>query len=196
MADNKNIRDGDNLPFLAATDELADGAQSPKVTLLAGDSTATPYRIDLALGALTEVAPATDTASSGHSGRLQRIAQRVTSLMALLPAALTALGNLKVAVVEATAISKSSTVDDAADVTLTNGAETVLLASDATRREAVIVADPANTVDLRIGKTGQVGAARGARLQPGQMISVPTTAAIYGYASAAAQKVSLLILKD
>jgi hypothetical protein len=36
-------------------------------------------------GALTETAPATDTASSGLNGRLQRIAQRLTSLIALLP---------------------------------------------------------------------------------------------------------------
>ena len=49
-----------------------------------------------ALGALTEVAPTTDIASSGLNGRLQRIAQRITSLIALLPAALGAGGGLKV----------------------------------------------------------------------------------------------------
>src|SRR5205085_9744436 len=38
-------------------------------------------------GALTETAPANDTASSGLNGRLQRIAQRLTSLIAPLPAA-------------------------------------------------------------------------------------------------------------
>jgi hypothetical protein len=37
-------------------------------------------------GALTETAPASDTASSGLNGRLQRIAQRLTALIALLPA--------------------------------------------------------------------------------------------------------------
>lgn len=37
------------------------------------------------VGPVTETAPATDTASSGLNGRLQRIAQRLTSLMALLP---------------------------------------------------------------------------------------------------------------
>src|SRR4051812_20962952 len=41
-----------------------------------------------AVGAVTETAPATDTASSGLNGRLQRIAQRLTSLIALIPAAL------------------------------------------------------------------------------------------------------------
>lgn len=43
---------------------------------------------DTKIGSLTEAAPATDTASSGLNGRLQRIAQRLTSLIALLPAAL------------------------------------------------------------------------------------------------------------
>lgn len=40
------------------------------------------------LGGVTETAPATDTASSGLNGRLQRIAQRLTSLIAQLPATL------------------------------------------------------------------------------------------------------------
>jgi hypothetical protein len=40
------------------------------------------------LGDLTETAPATDTASSGLNGRLQRIAQRLTSLIGLLPISL------------------------------------------------------------------------------------------------------------
>jgi hypothetical protein len=40
------------------------------------------------LGGLTETAPASDTASSGLNGRLQRVAQRITSMIALLPAAL------------------------------------------------------------------------------------------------------------
>lgn len=39
-------------------------------------------------GAVNETAPANDTASSGLNGRLQRIAQRLTSLIALLPASL------------------------------------------------------------------------------------------------------------
>ncbi len=43
---------------------------------------------DTLIGALTETAPATDTASSGLNGRLQRIAQRITSLIAQLPATL------------------------------------------------------------------------------------------------------------
>lgn len=40
------------------------------------------------LGILTEASPADDTASSGLNGRLQRIAQRLTSLIALFPLSL------------------------------------------------------------------------------------------------------------
>lgn len=44
--------------------------------------------IQAKLGIVTETAPASDTASSGLNGRLQRIAQRLTSLIALVPASL------------------------------------------------------------------------------------------------------------
>lgn len=40
------------------------------------------------IGAVNESAPANDTASSGLNGRLQRIAQRLTSLISLLPTSL------------------------------------------------------------------------------------------------------------
>lgn len=51
-------------------------------------TTATDDPLVALLGAVNETAPASDTASSGHNGRLQRIAQRVTSLIALMPASL------------------------------------------------------------------------------------------------------------
>ena len=40
------------------------------------------------IGGVTEAVPGTDTASSGLNGRLQRIAQRLTSLIALIPTSL------------------------------------------------------------------------------------------------------------
>ena len=42
MADNVSIRDAAALTFNAATDELSDTSQSPKVTILAGDGSPTP----------------------------------------------------------------------------------------------------------------------------------------------------------
>ncbi len=53
----------------------------------------------VATGSVTETAPTTDTASSGLNGRMQRIAQRLTSLIGLLPAALGPNGGLKVDIV-------------------------------------------------------------------------------------------------
>jgi hypothetical protein len=62
-------------PISAASLPLPTGAATE--TTLAAQSTL--------MGSLTETAPATDTASSGFNGRLQRIAQRITSLIALFP---------------------------------------------------------------------------------------------------------------
>ena len=42
MADNVSIRDAGALTFNAATDELSDTSQSPKVTILAGDGSPIP----------------------------------------------------------------------------------------------------------------------------------------------------------
>ncbi len=73
----------------AALGSAAAAASSP-VTIATDDG------IQAKLGIVTETAPATDTASSGLNGRLQRIAQRISSLIALLPTALGAGGGLKV----------------------------------------------------------------------------------------------------
>jgi hypothetical protein len=71
---------------------LAESTASQAVTnanLDAALSTLVPTTdFDSKTGSLTEAAPASDTASSGLNGRLQRIAQRLTSLIALLPSAL------------------------------------------------------------------------------------------------------------
>lgn len=64
---------------------------------------------DTKAGALLEAAPASDTASSGLNGRLQRIAQRITSLIALLPTALSN-GFFQVSLKESIALTVSGTV--------------------------------------------------------------------------------------
>src|SRR4051812_22244714 len=62
---------------------------------------------DVMLGALLETAPASDTASSGLNGRLQRIAQRLSSLIAQIPASL----GIKAA---ASSLSVTQATEDAA----------------------------------------------------------------------------------
>ena len=111
MADNVTLNAGSGGAVVAADDvssvyyqrvKLDAGGDGVSTPILAGEGAATSsLRVDLAtdgtvIGAVTETAPATDTASSGLNGRLQRIAQRLTSLIALLPAALGAGGGIKV----------------------------------------------------------------------------------------------------
>lgn len=89
---------------------------------------------DTKTGSLTETAPATDTASSGLNGRLQRIAQRITSLIALLPAALGAGGGLKIdgsgtaLPVTGTLFGGAVTVADGADIALGALADAIVAA--------------------------------------------------------------------
>jgi hypothetical protein len=88
MADNVAIRDGSDNPAVAATQNLSDGSQAPKVVLLQGDGSTTVVAppSQAQMGPVTETAPSTDIASSGLNGRLQRIAQRITSLIAQIAA--------------------------------------------------------------------------------------------------------------
>lgn len=68
-----------NVSTLPALGTAADAASLPVALSTEGKAQ---------LGSITETAPASDTASSGQNGRLQRIAQRLTSLIALIPSAL------------------------------------------------------------------------------------------------------------
>lgn len=63
---------------------------TPELQYLGGiyDNLGGSTSLSTGIGSVTETAPTTDTASSGLNGRLQRIAQRITSLIALLPTAL------------------------------------------------------------------------------------------------------------
>lgn len=73
--------------------DVGTGTSSSPVTSIATETTQVANGAILTAngvlaGAVAETAPASDTASSGLNGRLQRIAQRLTSLIALLPTAL------------------------------------------------------------------------------------------------------------
>jgi hypothetical protein len=68
--------------------ETVSVANFPVTQPVSGTVSVSGVATDASLGALTETAPASDTASSGLNGRLQRIAQRLTSLIALLPGSL------------------------------------------------------------------------------------------------------------
>jgi hypothetical protein len=94
-----SVADADVLAKLEAIRVLEAASRSVTGTVAVSNPTANPetgLAKDTSLGSLTETAPTTDTASSGLNGRLQRIAQRLTSLIGLLPTALGTGGGLKV----------------------------------------------------------------------------------------------------
>lgn len=91
---------GASLPVALPAAQITALSPAAAITGFATETTLgtrlTEADFDTKTGALTETAPASDTASSGLNGRLQRIAQRITSLIALLPTALDAFGCFKV----------------------------------------------------------------------------------------------------
>lgn len=94
MADNLAIIDGNGVDRTVAAKDVA-SVHVPRHTVVDETNTAVSVATstlqssgNTLLGAVNEAAPATDTDNSGLNGRLQRIAQRITSLLALLPAAL------------------------------------------------------------------------------------------------------------
>lgn len=110
MADNITVKDASGNNVIVKTKDVGAGVQSAQNVLSdtsgaaligrAGAAASLPIVVSTedsaTIGALTESAPGTDTASSGLNGRLQRVAQRLTSLIALLPTALGTGGGLKV----------------------------------------------------------------------------------------------------
>ena len=108
-------------PVSAASLPLPTGAATE--TTLGGVLTTSDF--DSKTGTLTETAPATDTASSGLNGRLQRIAQRLTSLITALGSPFQAGGSIG-------NTSFASTVADGANVTIGAKADAKSTATDTT----------------------------------------------------------------
>ena len=112
------------------------------------------------IGDVVEAAPASDTASSGLNGRLQRIAQRITSLIALIP---TSLGQKTMA--NSFAVTLAS---DQSALSITQTAQTASYQEDITvgtvetftapagAKSCVIQALSSNTVNLRVKIGGGV----------------------------------------
>ena len=109
----------------------------------------TGSNFDSKVGSLTEAAPASDTASSGLNGRLQRIAQRLTSLIGLVPTALTGSGNFKVAVQEALPAGTNAIGKLAANSGVTIGAVEIAAAQTLSTVTTVgTITNNVNTVEV------------------------------------------------
>src|SRR4051812_7443413 len=144
------------------------------------------------IGAVTEAAPASDTASSGLNGRLQRIAQNITSLIAKLPAALSAGGNLKVSLAESTA---SQAVTGTVSISSLPGTTNAGQTAKTTDYDSVGGVDTVTMMGIALPASG--GAVRGGtstaplRTDPTGATAQPITAAALPLPSGAATDTNL-----
>lgn len=89
-------------------------------------------------------------------------------------------------------ISKSSTLDTIADVTLGTASATLIAAADSTRREILITNMTGDFI--RVGDSG-VLATSGVRVADGASVTLQTTAAVYGFSTPGGD-VSVTTLED
>lgn len=158
----QRVKIGVGVPDVAPTD-LAFGAAAAASSLPVTQSTEDVAR----MGALTETAPTTDTASSGLNGRLQRVAQRLSSLIGLLPTALATGGGLKVTVQDTSGAALDYTVpalvggDIAHDSPVGSSKPVVVAGRAATANPtAVADADVSRIMTDKLGKVIAVSAVR------------------------------------
>lgn len=145
-----------------------------KFTTLNAKDFATSAKQDaeaLLIGAVNESSPASDTASSGLNGRLQRIAQRITSLIALLPASLgqKAMANsFAVAIASdqgSLAVTQTALTASFQEITnLTTSAQTFTAPAGAKWAKVMNV----GTENIRVKIGGAATIASGLRLEPGR----------------------------
>lgn len=144
------------------------GSKSAATSLATTASTEDIARV----GIITETAPATDTASSGLNGRLQRIAQRLTSLIGQLPATLgikTAALSLSIApasdaIFKTQDQTQTGLFDE--DLTVSTAAETFTAPAGAFA--CLIQADDTNATNIRVKMGGAASATSGIQFQGGR----------------------------
>jgi hypothetical protein len=134
------------------------------------------------LGSLTETAPASDTASSGLNGRLQRIAQRLTSLIALVPTSLATGGGLRATIQDTAGVALDYTVPalvggDIAHDSPVSTSKPIMVAGRATTANptAVADADVSRIMVDKLGKVIAVGAVRDLKAMQSTTITASTS---------------------
>lgn len=169
------------------------GATEFAVThVLLVDASNNPLLVEARIGATNETAPVSDTATAGLNGRLQRIAQRLTSLIGLLPTALGTGGGLKVdgsgtalpvslASVPSHAITSvplpSGGTPTAGTTSLTTTTASQIAASQACK-SLMLQNDPDNSVDMLVGDASS----QTIQLRPGDAVTLPVSNANLVYA--------------
>jgi hypothetical protein len=160
------------LVTLNTVDFATEAKQDSQITELQSINTELDTQSGL-IGAANETAPATDTAASGLNGRLQRIAQRLTSLIALLPASLgqkTMAESLAVTIASdqsALSVTQTALTGTYQEITnLTTVAQTFTAPAGA--KWFKIMADEANTANVRYKVGAAATTTSGMQLQSGR----------------------------
>lgn len=130
------------------------------------------------VGAVNETAPASDTDSSGLNGRLQRIAQRITSLIALLPGSLgqkTMANSFAVTVASdqsALSVTQTALAGSYQEITnLTTSVQT--FTAPAGSKWFMIQADDTNVANIRFKVGAAATTTSGIQLQPARSEDCP-----------------------
>lgn len=141
----------------ASESTLATRATEATLATRASESTlasrVSESNFDSKIGAITETAPGTDTASSGLNGRLQRIAQRITSLLGVVATEAT-LATRATEATLATRASETTLATRATEATLATRASESTLATRAT--EATLSTRLSESdFDTKVGATNE-----------------------------------------
>ena len=147
------------------------------------------------LGPVNETAPASDTASSGLNGRLQRIAQRLSSIIALLPAALgqgTMAQSLRVVVASdqsAIPVSQPGLGGGILQKATTVGTTAVPVPAAPLAGRATMIVQNVGATTIYLGSstvTADTAATGGLQLLPGQSVPIDLSSAVLLYAISSA----------
>lgn len=102
----------------------------------------------------------------------------------------------EVSVSVAATVAPGNTLGAGGDVSIPATSSNVLSASDATRLALIVANPPGNTDPVRVGGAG-VNASSGIELQPGDSITLATTAAVHAYnPKGSAQSVQVLPVRE
>jgi len=125
-----------------------------------------------AIGAVNETAPTTDIVASGLNGRLQRIAQRLTTLIDLFPTTIgakTSAASLSVVLAtDQIPLNVSDTVGTPTNVDVTSTAVAAIASAPSQAKWCKVYADKNNTDDIRIKIGGTVTNVTGIALEGGR----------------------------
>ncbi len=182
----------------------ADGVGKYIETASGDGSSGTPFisSAGVNIGAKADSAASTDTGTFSLISLTKRLIQRITSLIALVPAALTGSGNFKVSLEESNATIGISSLADT-NATFTTGRKSSITTSAVQITTTSVVASKGVSVKAAIDNTGRIyaglvtvtndttDATDGYELGPGESILIPVNNAnkVYCIGSTSGQKI-------